>query len=46
MKIALLALWGIIGLINLIFAQDISKVSYGVIWIVLIIELIRGAKKG
>ena len=40
MKIALIVMWLIIGLINLIFVQDISKISYGILWIVLIIQLI------
>ena len=39
-KIALLVMWLIIGLINLIFVKDISKLSYGLLWIVLIIQLI------
>ena len=41
MKIALIVMWLIIGLINLIFVQDIPKLSYGILWIVLIIQLIR-----
>lgn len=41
MKIALLIMWIIIGLINLIFLEDISKFSYGLMWAALICELIR-----
>jgi hypothetical protein len=33
-------MWLIVGLINLIFVQDIPKFSYGLLWIVLIIQLI------
>ena len=39
-KIALIVMWLIIGLINLIFVKDISKSSYGLLWFVLIIQLI------
>lgn len=41
MKIALLIIWVIIGLINLVFLEDIPKLSYGLMWVVLILELIR-----
>jgi hypothetical protein len=41
MKIALLIMWIIIGLINLIFSEDVSKLNYGLMWVVLICELIR-----
>lgn len=41
MKIALLIMWIIIGLIRLIFVDEIPKLSYGLIWVALILELIR-----
>ena len=41
----LLVMWLIIGLINLIFVQDIPKVSYGFLWIALIIQLIVNLAK-
>ena len=41
MKIALLIIWVIIGLINLVFLEDIPKLSYGLMWVVLICEIIK-----
>ena len=41
----LLVMWLIIGLINLIFVQDIPKLSYGLLWVVLIIQLIGNLAK-
>ena len=40
MKIALLIIWVIIGLINLVFLEDIPKLSYGLMWVVLMCELV------
>ena len=40
MNIALIVMWLIIGLINLIFVQDIPKLSYGLLWVVLMTQLI------
>lgn len=40
MKIALLIMWIIIGVINLIFVDEIPKSSYGLMWVVLMCELI------
>ena len=45
MNIALIVIWLIVGLINLIFVQDIPKISYGLLWIVLIIQLIGNLAK-
>ena len=41
MEIALLIMWIIIGLINLIFVDEIPKSSYGLMWVVLICEIIK-----
>lgn len=41
MKIALLIMWIIVGSINLIFSDEIPKSSYGLMWVVLICELIN-----
>ena len=45
MKIALIVMWFIIGLINLIFVQDIPKLSYGLLWIALIMQFIENLAK-
>ena len=41
MKMALLIMCIIIGLINLMFLEDIPKLNYGLIWVALTLQLIR-----
>ena len=35
-----LVTWGIAGLVNLIFIKKIDKVSYGLMWFVLMLNLL------
>lgn len=39
MKIAVLIIWLILGLTNLTFDKNISKLQYGLMWVVLMLEL-------
>lgn len=41
MKIALVIAWTIVGLINLLVGDKISKLSYGCIWACFILELLK-----
>lgn len=41
MKIVVLIIWLILGLANLIFDENISKLSYGLMWVVLMLELTK-----
>lgn len=40
LKIVTLIIWVIVGLANLIFFKQIDKVSYGLAWSVLVIQLV------
>ena len=40
MDLALVIIWGILGLINLLIPGGVSKTSYAFTWVVLMIQLI------
>ena len=41
MKIALFIIWLILGLAELIFQKNISKFTFGCMWVVLMLELTK-----